>query len=101
MAATYTPHYTRPHSHPNTQHHHHRPTTWPETQAALILTLRDISNPPRKSPDADVRALDEDRQIHARWTDPDLVDALVGVGVFLIIVVLSCVVFYLITPCTM
>ena len=55
-----------------------RNPTWPEQQASMILSLRDIYNPPRSIPDREVQNLDADKQIHARWTDPDLVWALVS-----------------------
>ncbi|CAF9911639.1 MAG: hypothetical protein ALECFALPRED_007418 [Alectoria fallacina] len=52
------------------------PPTWAETQAELILSYRDISTPPAKKPGPDVRDLDAEKQVHAKWTDPDLVKAL-------------------------
>ena len=55
-----------------------RPTSWSENQAALILDLRDIFLPRTKIPDPDVQKFDVKRQIHARWTDPGLMDALVS-----------------------
>lgn len=74
MTTTYVPQYST---------YRHRPAntspTWPEKQASLILSLRDMSNPPTRTPDCDIRALDPEFHIHARWTDPDLVRALVGV----------------------
>lgn len=75
MATTYKPHYST-YPHPSTRHN----PTWPETQANIILSLRDVSNPPAKTPDADVQGLDAELQIHARWTDPDLVEALVRIS---------------------
>lgn len=55
-----------------------RNTTWPEQQANLILGLRDMCGVACNTPDSVVEEFDADRQIHARWTDPDLVSALVG-----------------------
>ena len=77
MSSTYKPHFYSPSKLPRLSTHH-RPSSWPEHQAALILSLRDVSNPPTNIPDADVRDFDVDKQIHARWTDPGIVDALVG-----------------------
>ena len=77
MVSTYKPRFHSSSTQPRLSTHH-RPTTWPEHHAALILGLRDVTNPPTKTPDPDVRDFDVDRQIHARWTDPGIVDALVG-----------------------
>ncbi|KAF6229745.1 hypothetical protein HO173_011261 [Letharia columbiana] len=70
MSSTYTPQYC---TYPQPTA---RNPTWPEKQADLILCLRDVSKPPAKIPDPDVRNLHPDSQIHVRWTDPDLVRAL-------------------------
>ena len=77
MVSTYRPPFHNPSTQPRLTTHH-RPTTWPEHHAALILGLRDVTTPPTKIPGPDVRDFDIDRQIHARWTDPGIVDALVG-----------------------
>ena len=77
MSSTYRPRFCSPSTQPRLSTHH-RPSSWSEHQAALILSLRDVTNPPTKTPDPDVRDFDVDRQIHARWTDPGIVDALVG-----------------------
>ncbi|KAM0796968.1 hypothetical protein BDR22DRAFT_917004 [Usnea florida] len=74
MSPTYTRHRTT-HSPPLP------PTTtttnpWAASQAALIHSLRDISHPPSKKPPFDILAFDSSRQVHARWTDPGLVEAL-------------------------
>ena len=55
-----------------------RNPTWSEQQASFILSLRDVYNPPRRIPDFEVQNFDAEMQIHARWTDPDLVWALVS-----------------------
>ena len=77
MSTTYKPRFRSPPTYPRLSTHQ-RPSTWSEHHAALILSLRDVSSPPTKTPDPDVRDFDVNRQIHARWTDPGIVDAMVG-----------------------
>ena len=83
MSSTYTPQYC---TYPQPTA---RNPTWPEKQADLILSLRDVSNPPAKTPDPDVRNLHPDSQIHVRWTDPDLVRALVRIFISTLLNTLS------------
>ncbi|CAD6588599.1 MAG: hypothetical protein ASARMPRED_003611 [Alectoria sarmentosa] len=73
MSTTYHPRYR---IHPPLTTTSTHPPTWAETQADLILSYRDISSPPAKKPGPDVRDLHAEKQVHVRWTDPDLVPAL-------------------------
>lgn len=69
MARTYKSHYS-PYIHPHLNNGCPTPT-WSQTQAKWILSLRDISTPPTKTPNTDIQRLDPDRQIHAMWIDTD------------------------------
>ena len=77
MSTTYRPRFYAPSTQPRLSTHQ-RPTSWSEHHAALILSFRDVSTPRTKILDAGVRDFDVNRQIHARWTDPGIMDALVG-----------------------